>query len=119
MRRSTLLLLIALLALGDGCTRATPPEEAAEPKPVVAVETERARVEPIALVVAARGPLSPGEGAAAVLAPVSSGHLQEVYVREGDDVTAGQLVATIDNRIDRDQQQAATAALAAAQADGR
>jgi len=59
------------------------------------------------------------EGDDSAVAPKTSGKVMEITVREGDSVTAGQVIARLDDAQVRAQEQAARAALLDAQAKAR
>lgn len=102
----------------SGAAEAAAGEEAEAPAPVT-VEVTPAILRPMETLVAAQGLLSPGQGASAKVASVAAGRLTQVFVREGDRVVAGQLLATLDNRGALAAQRSAQAALQAAQSDAR
>ena len=70
-------------------------------------------------VIAAQGTMAPGQGAVARVAPSTPGRLLSVRVREGDRVTAGQVIATLDNRPQQAQARSAQAALNVSQAQAQ
>jgi RND family efflux transporter MFP subunit len=101
-----------------GCGRSQegdPGADSGSPAPV-AVETARAIVRPVETIVTAQGTLAPGQGASARISSVTSGRLSAILVREGDHVSAGQAVATLDARAASAQASSAAAALNAASA---
>lgn len=117
MKLSQFPLIFALLLLLGGCgaPSATKPEEAAEPA-AVAVTTAKAAIHPIRDTVLVDGSFTTAEGQSARLAPALAGRITKILVREGDHVTAGQLLATIDTRVQAAQSLGAKAATSAATA---
>jgi RND family efflux transporter MFP subunit len=114
MRRELFLVLLALAA----CKRGHEPEEEHEapagPKHVKCAPVERATVtERIEL----RGTVAPPLDKDTQLAPQVSGRLLSVDVREGDPVTAGKVVAKVDDAPLVDAANQADAALARAKAE--
>jgi HlyD family secretion protein len=106
MRYLSLALLLGLAGCGH--------REDQAPKPVVAVRIARAEVSPLEISVRAPATVFPREQAnvsARITAPI-----RELKVRKGDSVTAGQLLAVLENRDILAQQQEARAALVDAQA---
>lgn len=85
----------------------------------VAVQVAPAMLGPVTTTVMAQGTLAAGQGGIARVAVTTAGRLRQVLVREGDHVTAGQLVAQVDNRSQVAQAHSALAALNAAQAQTR
>lgn len=120
MRRFAFGSFALVLATVSGCRGGAAAEkdkaEAAEP---VAVQIAAAAVKPVDMVVAAQGTLAARQGASVKVAPVAAGRLTEVRVKEGDRVTAGQVIAVVDMRIQRAQQQSASAALSTAEAQAQ
>ncbi|MCW3094665.1 MAG: family efflux transporter, subunit [Chthonomonadaceae bacterium] len=115
---------LLLLSLLGGCRKkaaesgADPPADAASTEPTV-VECAMATTRSMETVIAAQGTLAPGQGAVARVAPSTPGRLLSVRVREGDRVTAGQVVATLDNRPQQAQAQSARAALSVSRAQSQ
>ena len=97
-------------------TAETETEEAAAP---ATVEVVTATLHPMETTIAAQGTLSPGQGESARVAPPVAGRLASVLVREGQYVSAGQLIARLDNQAARAQTGSALAAVEAAEADAR
>jgi len=64
----------------------------------VRVEVSLARLGPIDSATTAQGTLEPAQGGLARVASQTSGRVLAVRVKEGDEVTKGQVVAVIDNR---------------------
>ncbi len=89
-------------------------EESSAP---VAVEVIAAALHPMETTIAAQGTLTPGQGESARVAPPVAGRLTGVFVREGQYVSQGQLIARLDNQAARAQTGSALAAVTAAQAD--
>jgi len=102
-RRLVILTVVALLVLGImlyAYLKRKAAENAAmteSPQPV-SVEIASARYGRIDTTATAHGVLSPVQGGSARIASPIAGHVLQVYVREGDPVTAGQLLAVVDNR---------------------
>ncbi len=115
---------LVLVLLLSGCRHKAPeaaadaPADAASAEPT-AVEFASATVRSMETVIAAQGTLAPGQGAVARVAPSTPGRLVTVRVREGDRVTAGQVIATVDNRPQQSQARSAGAALRVAQEQAR
>jgi RND family efflux transporter MFP subunit len=111
--------LLAILALSPfGCKKqATAPEAVATPD--VAVEMTKSETAPIETTVTAQGTITAAQGASARLASPISGRIVTVTVKEGDRVSAGQLIASIDNRPQQAQATSAQAAAVAAEAQAR
>ena len=107
---------LLLLSLLSGCRHqaaeatAEAPVDPANAEPTV-VEFASATVRSMETVIAAQGTLAPGQGAVARVAPSTPGRLLTVRVREGERVTAGQVIATVDNRPQQAQARSAQAAL--------
>lgn len=97
-----------------GCHSAAPEEKAAEP--TVTVEAVKAVRRDMRLLLEIQGSLVPSQGGSAKLTPQVAGRLVQVYVKEGDTVAAGQLLAKVDAKVQASQQQSAAAAAQAAQA---
>jgi HlyD family secretion protein len=90
--------------------------EAAPPPQPVSVEVAPAVVAAMESTVAAQGRLMAAQGASARVASPIAGYVVEVRVQEGDPVTAGEILARVDNRALRAQTQGAAAAVAASEA---
>ena len=93
--------------------------DAAKSADPVAVQVAPATLGAVTTTVMAQGTLAAGQGGIARVAVTTAGRLRQVLVREGDHVSAGQLVAQVDNRSQVAQAQSALAALNAAQAQTR
>ncbi len=109
------LLLIALA----GCKSPPAPagddaEKAAET--TISVEVATAAPRPMQQLLDLSGAFAPAQGTAARLTPAVPGRIAKILVREGDRVSAGQLLATIDQRVQTAQQSSAAASLAASEA---
>lgn len=105
-------------AVITGCSRGTAaPESAPSGQRVapVVVATATAERRPMEVLVSCPGTLVPSQGASARVAPPFAGRVRAVYVREGDHVVAGQLLAELENQTLTEQSQSAAAALAAAE----
>lgn len=105
-----------------GCSSHKGDEESSDQAPAleaVTVETALARVQPIAATILAHGRLEPAPGADAKVAAPISGKLSAVFVRQGDPVQAGQVVAIVDAKPLRAQSLSAQAALSAALAQAQ
>lgn len=85
----------------------------------VAVETGVATLRTLEETVTAQGILSPSQGASVIISPLASGRILSVRVREGDRVTAGQIVAVLDGRSGQAASQSAAAGLSVTQAQAR
>ena len=85
----------------------------------VAVETGAAILRTLEKTVTAQGTLSPAQGASVTVSPLASGRILSVRVREGDRVTAGQIVAVLDGRFGQAAAQSAAAGLSVTQAQAR
>lgn len=111
------LALIWAATLLPGCSSrpAEPVEESPEPAPV-SVQTAKAEYRTIHTLVDIDGSFVASEGQSAKLAPVQSSRILKVFVKEGDHVTAGQLLATVDTSVLTAQTQGAQAAAVAARA---
>ena len=103
-----------------GCGKSGAAEEkkdtAAEP---VAVEMTTPEVRAMEETIPAQGTLTAGQGSSAKVAPIAAGRLAEVRVREGDVVSAGQVLAVVDNRTQQAQAVSASAAVRVADAQTR
>src|SRR5579864_8121011 len=101
-RKWMALALPALLLVIGGCRHGgKQPAEAASDdsdSPTMTVEMATATRHPMDTTVSAQGTLTAGQGESARVAPVIAGRLSAVLVREGDHVTAGQVVAMLENR---------------------
>ena len=122
--RVTVAALLTLLAvLAAGCRKAdtgaeAPKAEEAASGPVT-VELVTATLHPMQTTVPAQGTLSSGQGGMARVAPAVPGRLLRVNVKEGDRVTAGQVVAVLDNRPQQATLAGAQAALNTSQAQAQ
>jgi HlyD family secretion protein len=109
MKINLLIVLCALLPL-VGCTHASTTSEAASTPAAIPVQTAVAAAQAVDVTVTVHGTLAAAESDSAQIAPVITGRLLRVLVREGDHVDKGQLVAVVDNRPDVAQERAAAAA---------
>jgi HlyD family secretion protein len=105
-------LALVCLTLLSGCGKKAAEEAEPKAKPTL-VEVSTVERRPVDTVVMAQGTLVPAQGGSVRLSPVSAGRLISVRVREGDRVTAGELIAMTDNRIQAAQAESANAALRA------
>jgi HlyD family secretion protein len=87
--------------------------------PPTTVELASATRGPIETTLAAQGTLTPGQGASARVAAAVAGRVVDVRVREGERVSAGQVLAIVDNRPQQAQFHSAQAALTTSQAQAR
>jgi len=107
--------LLAVLLVGCG-TPSAPKEAAAEEPAPVAVQIASAQRRDVQDTLSVDGSLVLPEGATSKLAPTVAGKLVEVSVKEGDRVSAGQLLARVDTRALVAQSQSAQAGAASASA---
>lgn len=106
------LLVIIAMAAHIELVRRAAIDKSDETKAVPAiVEITQARVQPVDTVVTTQGTLTASQGGSARVAPVSAGRLVSVNVREGDTVRAGEVIATLDNRVPLAQAASASSAL--------
>lgn len=111
--RNSLLALVLLC----GCHRGeSESEQPSGPKKVKCAPVER---RPVSDLVELRGTVSPLPDRDAQIAPQVAGRILKVLVREGDKVTAGQVVAQIDSAPLADEAKQADAVLAKARAEGK
>lgn len=110
-RRPALSLLLVSLIVG--CKSEPPAAEGDKHPEDVAVETVAAENRTMEVTVTAQGTLAPAQGAFARVAAQTPGRLVSVLAREGQFVTAGQVIAMIDSRAQHAQTKSASAALAA------
>lgn len=115
-----MIIVLAGMSLSlTGCgKKAEESSDATDVKPVV-VDMTQAMVRPMDTTVSAQGTLTSPQGASARVTAVNAGRLIAVRVREGDRVTAGQVVAVIDSRTQQAQAQSAGSALRASQLQAR
>jgi RND family efflux transporter MFP subunit len=111
---ASVVLFAALLLAGCRKPPAAAESDIAAAEPV-AVEVATAETRPVETTILAQGTLTAGQGASARIAASVPGRLLTVTVREGDRVSAGQVVATIDNRPQAAAVGSANAAAAAAE----
>ena len=107
---------LAAFLMAAGCQKTAPADAEAETKdtPPVVVTVAKARVQTVRETVEAQGTLGAAQGKQAKLTAPIAGRLLVVAVREGDRVTAGQVVATVDTRTQTAQARSAAAAYQAA-----
>ncbi len=117
---ATVVLLLLLAGCRHGSAGAASDDEEKKPEPApIAVEMAVAKVQEVDTRVPAQGTLTPAQGASARIAPLAPGRIRTVNVREGDRVTAGEVVAVLDNRPQEAQVRSAEAALSASEAQAR
>lgn len=119
----TALLLGLSLAALTGCHRggsgeAGDSDEDAAAGPVT-VEFATATLHPMETTIAAQGTLAPGQGEIVHVAPAVAGRIVAVNVKEGQAVTAGQVVALVDNRPQQAAVSSANAAVSVSDAQAR
>ncbi len=110
---------IALVGLvfAAGCGKGSgDAADEAEPKVTVTVEAVQAQTRNIRDLLEVPGSLVVSQGGSAKLSPQAPGRLTHVYAREGDRVHKGQLLATVDTKVQTSQAASASAASEAAQA---
>ncbi len=91
--------LFVLLLLLAGCGKTEKKADEAKPEETVAsVSVATAEKKDIEETVAAQGVVQPAQGAMTKLSPQIAGRLVRVLVKEGERVSAGQVVATLDTR---------------------
>ncbi|RYX86358.1 efflux RND transporter periplasmic adaptor subunit [bacterium] len=100
----------------SAATAAASADEAPTPAPAP-VKVVRARLAPVETLVDAQGAFVASQGGSARIAPASAGRLSQVFVREGERVQIGQLLALVDSRSAQAAVRSAQAALGAAGAD--
>jgi RND family efflux transporter MFP subunit len=93
------IILLSLLLI-SGCQKASDTSAEAEKpeEPVSVVAITSAERHDIEETVTAQGTLQPSQGAMTKMAPTVGGRLVSVLVKEGDTVTAGQVVATLETK---------------------
>lgn len=107
----------ALIALAVGC--ASKPADSSDSDAAAgpaSVEVSAVATRSIATVVVAQGVISAAQGSSAKVGAISAGRIASVFVKEGDSVSAGQLVALLENKTQSSQSQSALAALAVSRA---
>ena len=110
MKRIQILLCAALLFVGCAQKKEDPPE-----KPTVAVKVASAEVADLPQVVSASATVFPREQAN--ISPRLAAAIRELKARKGDTVTAGQVLALLENRDILAQQREAQAAVQDAEAN--
>ena len=106
------LLLAALVA---GCGKAASSDDSSDAKPVVQVSVAPVTQGTIQSVLQVTGTLAPLQNQEAKIAPFAPGRIHKIFVQVGDQVHAGQLVATLDPGPSAGLVQAAQAAVRVAQ----
>lgn len=92
--------LLSVLALLLLCACVQAPEPTPEPAaPVLSLPTVKARVEDLPRLLQAPGVVQLPPGSSYTLKFQTAGRIAEVHVREGDRVTAGQVLAALDPRL--------------------
>jgi HlyD family secretion protein len=111
--------LVGSICLQAGCGKKA--DATAEDKKPDEVAVEMAMVETrrMETTVTAQGTLTAGQGASARIASSAPGRLLTVTVKEGDPVSPGQILATIDNRPQQAQSKSALAAAVASESQAR
>lgn len=114
-------LLALIVALHFALRQKGAPNAAEDPVKAgpATVEIAQVQVRPMETVLTAQGTLSASQGASARIAPVSAGRLVSVRVREGDVVSAGEVVAVLDNKVPQAQAVSASAALRVSEMQAR
>jgi RND family efflux transporter MFP subunit len=108
---------VALLALsGCGSKPAAAGEEDKGPSGPVAVEIVKTEKRAMRQLLDLSGSFAPSQGSSAKLSAATAGRVATVLVKEGDHVQKGQLLASIDLRVQAGQRESAAAGSAAAQA---
>ena len=99
-QKALALWIISFVFLGllSGCSKKATEEEAKAETPAAVVTVTKAERQDIEETVTAQGTFQSAQGAATKLAPQMAGRLISVLVKEGDSVTAGQILATLDTR---------------------
>lgn len=106
--------LMALISLG--CQKADKPAEASEPEVgAVAVETLTVEMHPMRRILAVTGTFAASQGNAARLSFAQAGRIDKVFVREGDWVRRGQVLASLDLKVQESQRKVSDLAARAAQ----
>ncbi len=103
----------------SGCRPSGVASEAKAEPPPVAVSVVKASLRDISETVAAQGTLTPVQGGSAHVSAPIAGRLQSVFVREGDSVTQGQVVALLDTRSQQAQVLSAAATFRASSATAK
>lgn len=112
--------VLAALLLHAGCRSGAGTAASEDKKPdEVPVETAIVQTRSMEAVITAQGVLTSAQGADARIAGAAPGRLTAVLVREGESVSRGQLLATVDNRPQQGQARSAAAAAKAAEQQAR
>ncbi len=117
MKRPLFALMLLATALA-GCGKSDKATEKAD-EPVLTVESAVAEKHAVRELLPLDGSYTLAPGDFARLAPVAAGKLSKVYVKEGDKVKRGQLLATIDMTVLDAQKASASAAAAMADAQAK
>ncbi|MEP6757353.1 MAG: efflux RND transporter periplasmic adaptor subunit [Chthonomonadales bacterium] len=115
LRRSRLVGFCVLAAISlPSCRKGAEPDaKPAEAAPVT-VEMAVAELHSMEYHVTAQGTVAAAQGAGSRIAAVAAGRVKEVLVKEGDHVTAGQVIARIDDRVQKATERSANAAFRSA-----
>jgi cobalt-zinc-cadmium efflux system membrane fusion protein len=107
--------------IGVGCSKpaAAGGDDAEGAKAPVSVEMAEVTAKTIRATVTLQGSFVPAQGTTAKLAASAPGRVAQVLVHEGDSVTPGQLLAVIDNRVQKAQSQSAQLGARSADAQAR
>lgn len=116
-RIATACLAAAIACAASGCHRGASDEHGQDPAAPVAVTCQPARTAPASSTVTLRGVIGVPPDRDAVVAPQVAGRLSEVRVHEGDRVSRGDLLATVDDPALEPALREAEAARAAARAN--
>src|ERR1019366_3775669 len=108
-------IVLATLLIGCGANGGEEASKETEAGPV-AVELTPVQVKSIATTVSAQGVVTPSQGSSVKVGAISAGRIASVFVKEGDMVKAGQLVALLENKLQTSQSASAVAAQAVAEA---
>ena len=93
---SKLIAALALFVTVAGCRKGADTAEDTTPKPIVQVTVTTAEEKPLQTLVEVSGTLSPMPDMEAKIAPLAAGRIKKVFVKPGDLVSKGQVVATLD-----------------------
>src|SRR4051812_46540093 len=103
MKISPLVFVAGLIVCGCG----SPPAQDTTAEPVVTVESVPAVRRDMRKLLEVQGSLVSSQGGSAKLTPQVAGRIAQVYVKEGDNVSQGQLLARVDVQVQSAQQQSA------------
>jgi len=117
LRNTRFLIPLSLVFVSIACAPKSggDSEEKADAGGPVAVELAPVVQKTMNTVVTGSGSFVASQGSIAKVGAVSTGRVDKILVKEGDSVSAGQLVAILDNRVQGAQTQSAESALKAAQ----